>query len=87
MTELLCIAGGALLVSLWWLRRMRRAVLAWQAYAKELQRQNNDGTRLLRQTSSQVVLLAGQLRQLGHEPAQLAQPERQNGRRKGATPR
>lgn len=68
MIELLCAAAGALVASLWWFGRMRRAVLAWQQYAKELKKQNSDAARLLRASTQQIGVLATQIRQLGYEP-------------------
>lgn len=80
MISLTIFAAGALIASLWWCGRMRRAVASWQAYAGELKRQNTDGTRLLKHDAQRIDALVLQIRQLGHEPYALPPA---NGRKKG----
>jgi len=84
MIELICIAVGALLASLWWRGRMWRAVLAWRDISAEWEKQARDGTRLLGQATMRIAELSGQLRQLGYEPWPSPPPARQNDRKKEA---
>jgi hypothetical protein len=85
ISYVVCAAAGALVVSLWWLRRLRRSRLLaveWLRYAKDLERITTRDERLLGESTRRIVQLTTQIRQLGHEPTPLP-PARQNGRQKG----
>ena len=87
MLYLLTFAGGALVASLWWLLRMRRAALNWQETADDFMRSSDDADRMLKQQHKQILRLLKKLREVGHpgfQDPEFGEPARQNGRRKGA---